>query len=100
MKAEEVFPVAEFVRDEMAARGWGECDLIHRLGADAHAAWLAALILNPMPGVLVDDDTAARLACAFGTSAALWLRLDAQWQAANPSASPVDAVPSKHGEAA
>lgn len=65
----ECFPVEEYVRDEMEARGWTVADLAERMG---------------LPESLVQDDLDRgfigvwpyALSRAFGTTAQFWIRLE------------------------
>lgn len=63
----------ESITEELDARGWSLSDLAERTGqtVDEVRAMLA-------PSGMVDDDAAARLSAAFGTSATFWRNL---WEA-------------------
>lgn len=85
MSAAETFPVQEFVREEMEARGWNEDDLALRMGSIEDFSinrLVVAMILEmePQKGLLIGYDGADGLARAFGTSSEFWLNLDRQWQ--------------------
>jgi plasmid maintenance system antidote protein VapI len=68
--AAEAFTVGEFLRDEMAARGWVFDDLVERAGLPR--GYLARLLLDQ---VGLWECFADRLGRALGTSATLWLSL-------------------------
>lgn len=71
----EVFPPGEFLREELEARGWTQADLADILG-------------RPYPVVNeivagrrgISPETARGLAAALGTSAELWMNLEAAYQ--------------------
>jgi plasmid maintenance system antidote protein VapI len=68
MEPAEVFPVSEYVSDEMHARGWDESRLAAEMGTtieDARAV---------LDGFWITD-MAARLGRAFGTGERLWNNL-------------------------
>ena len=82
MSAAEVFPVGEFIRDELRARGWSVCDLAGKMGGDPdvnHCA-LDLVMLAPDPKYPLGEEMAHQLAGAFGTSADLWENLDRAWR--------------------
>ena len=74
-KPAEVFPPGEFIRDELAERGWTQSDLAKIMG-------------RPLPAIngiingtrSVTTETAIELASAFGTSPELWLNLETAYQ--------------------
>lgn len=71
----EVFPPGDFILEELEEREWTQEDFARILG-------------KPLPTVnqiikgkrSITPDTAKRIAAAFGTSAELWLNLEASWQ--------------------
>ncbi len=67
------FTVAEFLRDELAERGWTLYGLAVRMDIDAHVA--TALVSGWLP---VTSDLAERLEVATSVSAETWLALQAQ----------------------
>ena len=71
----QVFPPGEFIKDELVERGWGQVELVDILGV---APQVVNEIIAGKRGVT--PDTAKGLAAAFGTSAALWLNLEAAYQ--------------------
>lgn len=77
----EVFPPGEFIRDEMAERGWTDKDAHARLGNDpvrCCAFDLAAHADNKE--LILDASTASDLALLFGGTATYWLNVDAAWR--------------------
>lgn len=87
----EAFPVGEFLRDEIEARGWTLTDFADILGRPQQAV---SQIVNGHKEVT--PSTAAEIAAATGTKAETWLRLqDAYrlWQLRNSrSSGKLDAV--------
>lgn len=77
------FHPADYIEDEMRARGWSRDDLARRMGDDFATERLALdLYLETRDGGLrIGEDGAAQLARAFGTSAELWVRLERAWLA-------------------
>ena len=71
----EVFPPGEYIKDELEERGWTQLDLAEILGRPFQ---LVNEIILDKRGI--SPETARGLAEAFGTSAQLWLNLDAAWQ--------------------
>ena len=71
----EVFPPGEFIRDELAERGWTQSDL-------------AKIMERPVPAInliisgkkSVTPETAIELGQAFGTSPEFWLNLETAYQ--------------------
>jgi HTH-type transcriptional regulator/antitoxin HigA len=74
----EVFPPGEYIKDELEERGWTQLDLAEILGRPLQ---LVSEIILGKRGI--SPETARGLAEAFGTSAQLWLNLDAAWQLYN-----------------
>jgi HTH-type transcriptional regulator / antitoxin HigA len=75
----EVFPVGEYLEEEMEERGWSSRDVAERMGGDVSVNECAVdLILNvsEMRGLRLGKETAEGLARAFGTSAQFWTNLD------------------------
>lgn len=83
----EVFPVYDFVKEEMEARGWSVDDLLNHMPGDRDLNQLTLDIMEATPklaadlrkGMRLGDQTASDLAQAFGTSREFWLNLDAAW---------------------
>jgi HTH-type transcriptional regulator/antitoxin HigA len=73
----EVFHPGEFLREELEERGWTQTDLAEILGRPFP---LVNEIIAGKRGIT--PETAAGLAAALGTSAELWLNLDAAYQLA------------------
>ena len=77
----EVFPPGEFIRDEMAERGWTDKDAHERLGNDPArccAFDLAAYVDDKE--LIMDASTAADLAILFGGTAGYWIQIDRTWR--------------------
>ncbi|MBI2908682.1 MAG: HigA family addiction module antidote protein [Chloroflexi bacterium] len=74
-KPAKVFPPGEFVKDEMEARGWTQTDLAEILGRPVR---VVNEIISGKRGI--SPETAQGLGAAFGTSAQLWLNLEASYQ--------------------
>ena len=82
----EAFPPGEYIKDEIEARGWTQRDLARVLGRSEPKV---SELINGKRAVTVQ--TARELAAAFGTSAEVWLSLEAQWRLRRDE-SPVDAI--------
>ena len=82
----EVFPPGEYIKDELAARGWTQSDLAQVLGRSSPKV---SELINGKRRITIR--TARELAAAFGTSAQVWLNLENQWRL-RQDRSPVDAV--------
>lgn len=67
----------EYICAEVSARRWSRAVFAKRLGSDEQEA--DALVWSE---VEIDKALAARLSRAFGTSAAIWLRLEANYRRA------------------
>lgn len=80
------FPVWSYIRDELTARGWTTIDIAYRMGGDTMTNLCCLDLLRDVAPhdtrLTLGADTAAGLANAFGTSAELWLNLDASFRAA------------------
>jgi len=84
-----VFPMTEYIADEMAERGWTTVDVVKRMEGqrDFMFRLMAFDILMVVYGsertkseVLVNDETFAGLARAFDVSEELFRNLDAVWK--------------------
>ena len=76
--AAEVFSPGEYVKEFLEGRSWTQDDLATILGRPSQ------LVSNIVLGKRgITPETAKGLAEAFGTSAQLWLNLDAAWQLYN-----------------
>ena len=82
----EVFPPGEYIKDELAARGWTQSDLAQVLGRSSPKV---SELINGKRRITIR--TARELAAAFGTSAQVWLNLENQWRL-RQDRSPVDAI--------
>lgn len=71
----ETYPPGELIREEMDERGWSQQDLASVMGTSQVTV---SQLLNAKRSVT--PRTAHALAAAFGTSAELWLNLDAQYR--------------------
>jgi HTH-type transcriptional regulator / antitoxin HigA len=71
----EVFPPGEFIRDELEARGWEQRDLAEIMGRPERV--VSELISGKRS---LTAETAQQLGEAFGTSAEVWLNLEAVYQ--------------------
>jgi HTH-type transcriptional regulator / antitoxin HigA len=71
----EVFPPGDFVREELDARGWTQSDLAEILGRPQKT--ISQIISGRKA---VTPETARGLADAFGTSAELWMNLEAAYR--------------------
>jgi HTH-type transcriptional regulator / antitoxin HigA len=73
--AAEVFPPGEFLRDELEARGWSQTEFAEIIGRPHR---LVNELIAGKRGIT--PETARELAAALGTSAQLWMNLDAAYQ--------------------
>ena len=71
----EAFPPGEFLRDELAARGWAEGEFAEIVGRPVQAL---SEILNGKKEIT--PETAVAIGAALGTSAELWLNLQAAYR--------------------
>lgn len=78
----EVFPVGEFIRDELDERGMFIDDLAKAMDGDFEHNYctLELLIHAPIKGATLDQETAEKLAKVFETSPEFWLNLDKTWR--------------------
>lgn len=86
----EAFPVGQYLRDELEARGWSVADFAAILGRPSQAV---SEILNGHKEIT--RETATEIASATGTSAETWLRLqDAYflWRSAGTPSDKLDKV--------
>jgi len=77
----EVFPLWSYIHEEMLDRGWDKRDLAVRMGGDAreqsislHTLEFIEVVRNP--DCSIGEETAMRLARAFGVSKELFINLD------------------------
>jgi addiction module HigA family antidote len=73
-KPAEIFPPGEYLRDELAERGWTQRDLAKVIGRPLQA--VNEIIKGKKR---VTADTAKAIAKAFGTSPELWLNLQSYY---------------------
>lgn len=71
----EAFPPGEFIKDELEARGWEQRDLAEIMGRPERL--VSELIAGKKT---LTAETAQQLGEAFGTSAQVWLNLEAAYQ--------------------
>ena len=72
----QVFPPGEFVKEELDARDWAQADLAQIMGRPPQV--VSEIVSGKR---IVTPETAQGIADAFGTTAELWLNLEASWQA-------------------
>jgi len=70
-----VYPVGEYLRDELEARGWTPIDFAGRIGWPVH---LVSQIINGERGITVRS--AIDIGGGLGTSAELWINLDTAYK--------------------
>jgi HTH-type transcriptional regulator/antitoxin HigA len=75
LKAARVAPPGRIIRRELEARGWTQKDLAHIMDRPEQTI---SQIVNGKKRIT--PETALQLAAAFGTSAELWLNLEASYQ--------------------
>lgn len=77
----ESFHPAEYIEDELQARGWSYADLAQRMGMDDFDLHLCEidLYLTRHPGLRMDQQFAESIGRAFGTGAETWLGLEKSW---------------------
>jgi HTH-type transcriptional regulator / antitoxin HigA len=71
----EVFPPGEFLKKELASRGWSQVELSEILGRPPR---VVSEIMTAKRAIT--PETAKGLAAAFGTSAELWMNLESRYQ--------------------
>ena len=70
-----MFPPGELIRDEILARGWTQKQFAEILGRPFQ---LVNAILNGKREIT--PDTALQLSAALGTSAEMWIRMEAEYR--------------------
>jgi hypothetical protein len=80
----EVFPLAEYLSDEMIERGWTSADVAMRM-ANGREYGINILCVELLLAIddedlKIDDETFSGLAAAFGVSEAMFRSLDANWR--------------------
>ena len=83
----EVFPLAELIGDEMAARGWTTDDVAARLGDGGSFDYMALFKFMLMLSVqreklIFGDDFLNDLSMVFGVDRDFFGNIDAAWRAA------------------
>ncbi len=80
----EVYPLAEFLCDELQARGWTTSDLAERMnnGREYYRNKVIADLVMAVhkDGLLIDDDTFEGMSTALGISTEMLRKLDAKWR--------------------
>jgi HTH-type transcriptional regulator/antitoxin HigA len=71
----ETFPPGEYIKDEIEARGWSQADLAEIMGRSPKL--VSAIIAGSSS---ITPETAQALGEAFGTSAQVWMNLDAAYR--------------------
>lgn len=71
----EVFPPGEILREELEARGWSQADFAEIIGRDPA---LVSEIISAKR--IITPDTACAIGEALGTSAQVWLNLEAEYR--------------------
>ena len=71
----EAFPPGEYIKDELDARGWNQADLAEIMGRSPKL--VSAIIAGSSS---ITPETAQALGEAFGTSAQVWMNLDAVYR--------------------
>lgn len=71
----ETFPPGEYLRDEIAARGWTQTTLATILDKPLYTV---NRIINGKKAIT--PEMAIKLGAAFGNSAQLWMNLETAWQ--------------------
>lgn len=80
-EAAVVFPPGDYIRGELQARRWSRKRFAEHMDRSEHE------ILDLLRGVApVTPEVAEDLARVFGTSARMWLNLEAAWQAGSEAA--------------
>lgn len=72
----ETFPPCDYITAELDSRGWGLTWLTFLTGLNR--AYCKEILCGEQP---ITPDVAATLARVFGTSAEMWLNLQASWDA-------------------
>ena len=78
----ETFPPGEFLRDELDARGWSQTELADIMGRPVRM--INELIAGKKA---ITAETAIQLGDSLGTSPALWMNLESQYQLSKVQAS-------------
>jgi hypothetical protein len=80
----EVWPLTHFLCEEMQARGWTTADVAIRMktsdGYGIDKLTLDLLMANEEANLIIDDNTFAALARAFGVSEQYFRNLHAVWK--------------------
>ena len=76
-KPAEVFPPGDYIREELAARGWSQVDFAKIIGRSQPAV---NEMINGKRGIT--PESALALSAAFGTSAEFWMNLQTMYSLA------------------
>lgn len=77
----EVFPVCDFLSEEMEAQGWTLEETANRMpGERAENLCRLQLLMLGSEEIILDEDTAAKLGAVFNVSAEYFLHLDRAWR--------------------
>jgi len=80
----EVYPLAEFICDEMAARGWTAGDVVRRMKANPsfvdYCAFDMFLVIH-RENLILDEELFTGLSQAFGVSARFFRAIHDTWLA-------------------
>ncbi len=80
MEIKIVWPVGDFIREEMEIRGWDENKVLTMI-PDPVLRLAFSLILNtPTKGMILGNELATELSRIFGSSKKYWINLDRIWQ--------------------
>ncbi len=71
----EIFPPGEFIRDELAARGWEQRDLAEIMGRPERT--ISELVSGKRS---ITPETAQQLGEAFGSTPQFWLNLETAYR--------------------
>lgn len=71
----EIFPPGEFIREELATRGWDQSDLAEILGS--YPRMVSEIVTGKRA---ITPETAKKLAAAFGTTPELWMNLEGSYR--------------------
>jgi len=75
----EAFPPGDFIREELAARGWTQEHLAAKMNRPPKTV---GRIINGHS--IITRGMALELAAAFGTTAQYWMNLEAAWKLSKP----------------
>jgi plasmid maintenance system antidote protein VapI len=89
-----LFPPWEYIEDFVSGNGWTKEDLAARMGGDIADNLCRLDFLSTCdPRIRIDEDTAKKLAHAFGTSHELWMNLCESFRRASEAIKQAQATP-------